>query len=75
MNSKHFNDEPIFVPYDDNNIEHVLAGNDYGQTDSSSAWSEIDSDEYKDYVLEIENQILNFKFLKITPFSTIHNIK
>ena len=53
--------KPIFVPYDDNNIEHVLAGQ------TNNAWSEIDSIEYEDYVLEIEKRILNFPLLKISP--------
>lgn len=75
MNSKKSSDNSIFVQYDDNNIEHLRNAPDYGQPESSSAWSEIDSDEYEDYVLEIENQILKFSLLKITPFSTTHNIK
>jgi len=60
------NDNSVFVPYDDNNIEHVLAGPDYGQPESSSAWSEIDSIEYSDYVSDIEEKILAFSYLKIT---------
>ena len=58
----------IFVPYDDNNIEHVLAGNDYGQPNSSSAWSETDSSEYPDFVEFIEEKILNTTPLKVTKF-------
>lgn len=70
MNDEITTDEPIFVPYDDNNIEHVKNGPDYGQINSSSAWCECDSDEYPDYVLEIENKILAFPDLKITKFIT-----
>ena len=68
MNSKKTSDDSVFVPYDDNNIEHVLAGPDYGQIDSSSAWNEIDSLEYPNYVAEIEEKILAFSHLKITKF-------
>jgi len=68
MNSKNTSDNSEFVPYDDNNIEHVLAGNDYGQVNSSSAWNECDSVEYPDYVNEITEQILKFHLVKITKF-------
>lgn len=68
MNHKNTFDDSIFVPYDDNNIEHVMAGPDYGQTGSSSAWSELDSLEYPDYVAEVEEKILKFPLLKITKF-------
>lgn len=65
--SKKSNDDPVFVPYDDNNMAHVMAGPDYGQPESSSAWTELDSNEYEDYVLEIEKRILEFPLLKISP--------
>ncbi len=68
MNSKKSIDDSVFVPYDDNNIEHVMAGPDYGQPESSSAWNEIDSLEYPDYVADIEEKILAFPHLKITKF-------
>ena len=66
MNGKNIFDDSIFVPYDDNNIEHVMAGPDYGQPGSSSALTELDSLEYPDYVSEVEQKILNFSILKIT---------
>jgi hypothetical protein len=50
-----------FITYDDNNLEHVIAGPDYGQVDSGSketAWSELDSREYINFVLHIGNKIL-----------------
>jgi hypothetical protein len=68
MNSKKSFDDSIFVPYDDNNIEHVMAGPDYGQPESSSAWNEYDSHEYPDYVADVEDKILKFPLLKITKF-------
>jgi len=68
MNHENTLNDSIFVEYDDNNMEHVLAGPDYGQPDSSSAWNEIDSIEYPDYVAEIEEKILAFPYLKITKF-------
>lgn len=54
-------DNPILIPYDDNNMAHVLAGPDYGQVDSGSketAWTEIDSWEYSDFVSDIRTKIL-----------------
>jgi len=68
MNSKNSINDSVFVPYDDNNIEHVLAGPDYGQPESSSAWTEYDSIEYPDYVAYLEEKILAFSYLKITKF-------
>lgn len=68
MRHNTINDESMFVPYDDDNISHVLAGPDYGQIDSSSAWTELDSIEYPEYVAEIEEKILQFPLLKITKF-------
>ena len=67
---KHNNsvDEPIFVPYDDENIEHVLSGPDYGQVNSGSkhtAWTELESSEYPDYVSEIKLKILKRSVFKI----------
>lgn len=53
-----------FVPYDDENIEHVFAGPDYGQVDTgskSTAWTEIDSEEYSDYLCHITEKIINRK--------------
>ena len=60
--------EPIFVSYDDENIDHVLNGPDYGQPPTSSkktVWSELDSDEYPEYVEEICKKILKSLPLKI----------
>ena len=52
-------DVPIFIPYDDNNMEHVMAGPDYGQPNSSStAWTELQSKEYTEFVREISSKIL-----------------
>lgn len=68
MRHKNSDLDSIFVPYDDNNIEHVMAGPDYGQPESSSAWSEIDSIEYPDFVSVIEDKILQTAPLKISKF-------
>ena len=62
------NYNPIFVQYNDNDINHVLCGPDYGQIDSSSAWNEYSSIEYPDYINEIEKKILQFSILKLTKF-------
>lgn len=54
-------DDPILVPYNDNDMEYVLAGPDYGQVDSGSketAWIELDSKEYSDFVDDITARIL-----------------
>ena len=56
---------PIFVPYDDNNIDHVKNGPDYGQPESRSCWNEMDSLEYSDYVEEIRSKILTHRRIKI----------
>lgn len=67
MKDKNSNDDPKFVPYDDNNLEHVLAGPDYGQPDSSShGWTELDSKEYPDYVSELGYKILKHPLLKVS---------
>lgn len=67
MKHKNSDNEPIFIPYDDNNMEHVMAGPDYGQIDSGSketCWSEIDSQEYPDYVEEVASKIIKQSVIK-----------
>lgn len=66
MKDKNSDDDPKFVEYDDNNLEHVLAGPDYGQPESSSAWTELDSKEYPDYVEDLGYKILKHPLLKIS---------
>jgi len=67
MKDENSDDEPPnFIPYDDENLEHVMAGPDYGQIDSSSAWTELDSKEYPDYVLEVASKIVAHPLLKIS---------
>jgi hypothetical protein len=60
MKTNSSNNENI-VPYDDNNIRHVLAGPDYGQTWSypytSSTWDEFDSTEWEDYVDKVLSEL------------------
>lgn len=56
--------DPVFIPYDDGNLEHVLAGPDYGQPDSSSAWTELDSKEYPEYVSTLASEILKSSVIK-----------
>lgn len=52
---------PTFVPYDDNNIDHLRFAPDYGQPDSVSAWIEFDSEEYPDYFKEVCDGIIHNK--------------
>ena len=67
MKHNNSDDGPMFIPYDDNNMEHVLAGPDYGQPNSSSTvWNEIDSIEYPEFVEEVASKILQHSLLKIT---------
>ena len=64
MKNKNSDDGPNFIPYDDENIDHVMSGPDYGQVDTgskSTAWSEIDSEEYDDYLWYISKKIINRK--------------
>ena len=68
MKHKQSESDPIFIPYDDNDMEHVMAGPDYGQVDSGSkesCWTELDSKEYPDYVSDIASQIIKQSSLKI----------
>ncbi len=67
MKGKSLN-HPIFIPYDDENLEHVSAGADYGQPESGSKktyWTELDSKEFPDLVVEISEKILKNPFLKL----------
>lgn len=65
MKSKKTSDDgPTFIPYDDENIEHVMSGPDYGQIDTgskSTAWSELDSKEYSDFVDYLTDRIISAK--------------
>lgn len=64
MKNKKSDEGPTFIPFDDENIEHVMAGPDYGQVDTgskSTAWAELESAEYDDYVLYISEKIINKK--------------
>ena len=64
MKHKSSDDGPNFIPYDDENLDHVMAGPDYGQVDTgskSTAWTEIDSAEYDDYVDYMTEKIINKK--------------
>ena len=61
---------PTFVQYDDENLEHVLSGPDYGQVDTGSkftAWSEMGSKEYDDFVEYLTERIIR---RKVKLFST-----
>jgi hypothetical protein len=58
MKHKNSLNAPEFVEYNDNNLEHTREGPSYGQPNSSSAWEEINSVEYPDYVKEIRHRIL-----------------
>lgn len=64
MKHKSSSCEPVFIPYDDENLEHVMAGPDYGQPDSSSAWTELDSDEYPEFVSTLASEILKHSVVK-----------
>lgn len=68
MKGKKSDNGPTFIPFDDENIEHVMSGPDYGQVDTgskSTAWTEMESDEYEDYVDYITEKIINRK-VKVT---------
>jgi len=56
----------IFIPYNDDNIQHVLAGPEYGQPWRTGhvAWNEFDSIEFKDMVEAIQRSI-NAKRIRI----------
>jgi hypothetical protein len=59
MNRENLNSDSEFVEYNDECLEHVSNGPDYGQPWSeSTSWSEIDSPEYPDFVNEIRKLIL-----------------
>jgi len=69
MKAKKSDDDSVFIPYDDENLSHVLAGPDYGQPESGSkekAWSELYSKEYPQFVSEICEKLLKNYPLKIT---------
>jgi hypothetical protein len=57
MNGKNSNDGAKFVEYNDENLEHVSNGPDYGQPENSLGWNEMDSKEYPEYVAEIRRRI------------------
>ncbi len=62
MKGKNYNERPSFIQYDDEKLEHVEAGPDYGQPwSSSNAWIELFSKEYPEYVAEVMNKILGNK--------------
>jgi len=65
MKHKNSLNAPIFVEYNDNNLEHVKAGPDYGQPSSRSCWEETDSIEYPDYVEHLKHLILTNDKIKI----------
>ena len=57
---------PTFIPYDDESLEHVMAGPDYGQPNSASnAWTELDSKEYSDFVEDLSFKIIKHPIVKI----------
>lgn len=69
MKHNNSDDGPMFIPYDDNNMEHVMAGPDYGQPNSSfTYWNEIDHPEYIDFVVDIKNKIFSNPLLLKTKF-------
>ena len=58
--------KPIFIPYDDGNLEITLSCPDYGQVGPKSmAWTEIESKEYEDFVDYITDKIISRK-IKLT---------
>jgi hypothetical protein len=40
-NKAYLEQEPEFVEYNDEILEHVTAGNDYGQIHGENSWSEL----------------------------------
>ena len=70
MKGKKSIDGPIFVEYDDNNLDHISNGPDYGQIDTGSKstfWNEIDSPEYNDFVDYLTERIINRKVRILSP--------
>ena len=64
------NIKPIFIPYDDNNLEHNINSPDYGQIDTGSKstfWNEIDSPEFIDFVDYLAEKIISRKMRILSP--------
>ena len=60
MRDKIPNGSANLIPYDDSNLAHTEAGPDYGQVDTGSkklAWTELDSCEYTEFVVEMLDKI------------------
>jgi hypothetical protein len=58
------NIKPIFIPYDDDNLEIATSSPDYGQVNTGSKstfWNEIDSPEYNDFVDYLTEKIIGRK--------------
>jgi hypothetical protein len=56
------NIKPIFIPYDDGNLEISMSGPDYGQVGPKfMAWTEIESSEYEDFVDYLAERIISRK--------------
>ena len=71
MKSK--NIHPIFVEYDDNNLDHIKNSPDYGQVNSGSKstfWNEIDSPQFKDLVNYLTEKIISNNKIKIFPLNS-----
>ena len=60
MKTHKHNRKSSFVVYNDNDINHVSAGPIYGQPwrGTEQVWEEIESEQYYDFVLEIQELIL-----------------
>lgn len=60
MKTHKCNRKSSFVVYNDNDINHVSAGPIYGQPwrGSDQVWEEIESDQYCDFVAEVQELIL-----------------
>lgn len=59
MKTNHLDEIPEFVEFNDENLEHVLAGPDYGQPwHLEHGWTELDSVEYSDFYDSLSQKIL-----------------
>jgi hypothetical protein len=67
MNNRNTNG-PNFIPYDDENLEHVISGTDYGQPwSASNAWNEIDPIENPGFIQDLGNKIIHKSIKIIKP--------
>ena len=59
MEDRLHNKKSKLIEFDDNNIEHVTSGPEYGQPwrGKQQVWEEIESDQFVELVEQIQNSI------------------